>query len=58
MIAEEITEILGLLQWGDATMLLIEQNYQLSICLDDNDWACVLEEDKTSGMVHQRTGKL
>jgi ABC-type branched-subunit amino acid transport system ATPase component len=51
LIVEEITEILGRLQWDGATMLSIEQNYQLSFGLDDNEWAYVMEKDKvkTSG---------
>jgi ABC-type branched-subunit amino acid transport system ATPase component len=46
LLVEEITEILGRLQWDGATMLLIEQDYQLSFCLDDNEWAYVLEKGK------------
>ena len=57
MIVEDITEILGRLQWDGATMLLIEQNYQFSLGLGDNEWAYVMEKGKVkSSGTHAKSG--
>ena len=44
LIVEEIAEILRRLQRDGATILLVEQNYQLSLSLSDNQRAYILEK--------------
>ena len=44
LIVEEIAEILRRLQQDGATILLVEQNYHLSLSLSDNERAYVLEK--------------